>query len=79
MSSPFPGMDPYLEGDLWPDVHQALATQIRRLLMPLIQPAYVARISRYVVEDTHPESDMGVMYPDVGDVPLLLPFTNVKP
>lgn len=65
MSSPFPGMDPYLEGDLWPDVHQALATQIRRLLMPLIQPAYVARISRYFVEDTHPESDMGVMYPDV--------------
>jgi len=59
-------MDPYLEGDLWPDVHQALAGQIRRQLMPLIQPEYVARISRYVVEDTHPESDLGIMYPDVG-------------
>lgn len=29
MASPFPGMDPYLEGDLWPDVHHALASQIR--------------------------------------------------
>ncbi len=26
MPSPFPGMDPYLEGYLWPDVHQALDT-----------------------------------------------------
>ncbi len=59
-------MDPYLEGDLWPDVHQALAAQVRRQLMPLIQPSYVARISRYVVEDTHPESELGMMYPDVG-------------
>ncbi|MCW5923944.1 MAG: DUF4058 family protein [Saprospiraceae bacterium] len=65
MASPFPGMDPYLEGDLWPDVHHALASQIRRQLMPLIQPKYVARISRYVVEDNAPESEIGIMYPDV--------------
>lgn len=64
--SPFPGMDPYLEGDLWPDVHHALAAQIRRQLMPLILPKYVARISRYIVEDHFPESEAGVMYPDVG-------------
>lgn len=57
MVSPFPGMDPYLEGDLWPDAHQALANQIRRQLTPLIQPKYVARLSRYVVEDAHPEQD----------------------
>lgn len=66
LSSPFPGMDPYLEGDLWPDVHQALANQIRRQLTPLIQPRYVARLGRYVVEDTHPESELGIMYPDAG-------------
>ena len=66
MISPFPGMDPYLEGDLWPDVHHALASQIRRQLMPLILPKYVARISRYIVEDHFPESEAGVMYPDVG-------------
>lgn len=66
MPSPFPGMDPYLEGDLWPDAHQALANQIRRQLTPLIQPKYVARLSRYVVEDIHPEQDLGIMYPDAG-------------
>lgn len=65
MASPFPGMDPYLEGDLWPDVHHALASQIRRQLMPMIQPKYVARISRYVVEDNNPEQEIGIMYPDV--------------
>jgi hypothetical protein len=58
-------MDPYLEGDLWPDVHHALATQIRRQLTPLVQPKYVARISRYVVEDNNPEQEIGIMYPDV--------------
>jgi len=25
MPSPFPGMDPYLEGYLWPDVHHRLS------------------------------------------------------
>ena len=57
--SPFPGMDPYLEGDLWPDMHHALAAQIRRQLMPVILPKYVARISRYIVEDHFPESEAG--------------------
>ncbi|MGL4621783.1 MAG: DUF4058 family protein [Chroococcidiopsis sp.] len=27
MPSPFPGMDPYLEGYLWSDVHSALAAE----------------------------------------------------
>ena len=33
MPSPFPGMDPYLEAKgLWPDFHNALATEIRNEL-----------------------------------------------
>ena len=28
MPSPFPGMDPYLEGDLWQEFHDRLANQI---------------------------------------------------
>ena len=43
MPSPFPGMDPYLEGYLWSDVHQSLAAQIKRQLVPFISPRYVAR------------------------------------
>jgi hypothetical protein len=58
-------MDPYLEGYLWPDVHNALASKIRQQLTPLLRPRYTARLSIYVVEDTTPEGDIGIMYPDV--------------
>ena len=51
MPSPFPGMDPYLEGYLWPAVHSALAYKIRQQLAPQIHPDYVARIEIPVVED----------------------------
>ncbi len=65
MASPFPGMDPYLEGYLWPDLHNALAAKIRQVLTPVLRPRYTARLSIYVVEDTAPEGDIGIMYPDV--------------
>src|SRR5215216_1053557 len=65
MPSPFPGMDPYLEGYLWPDVHNALANKLRQLLAPLLRPRYTVRLGIYVVEDTAPENDLGIMYPDV--------------
>lgn len=65
MSTPFPGMDPYLEGYLWPDVHQELASAIKGMLAPQISPNYVARLNLYTVEDTSPEEDVGIMYPDV--------------
>lgn len=58
-------MDPYLEGYLWPDVHQRLAAVICELLAPQISPAYVARMSLYTVADTSPEEDVGILYPDV--------------
>ena len=44
MPSPFPGMDPYLEGYLWVDVHNALANKIRQQLAPKIQPGYTVRL-----------------------------------
>jgi len=63
--SPFPGMDPYLEGYLWPDVHSALAHTIRQQLAPQIQPKYVARLEISVIEDQSPAAEIGIMYPDV--------------
>src|SRR5712692_11066288 len=62
MPSPFPGMDPYLEGYLWPDVHHRLATQMSDQLMPLLRPRYVARIEIQVVLDETSEADIGIMY-----------------
>lgn len=65
MPSPFPGMDPYLEGYLWADVHNALASKIRQQLVPKLRPRYTARLEIYLVEDTAPEGEIGVLYPDV--------------
>ena len=65
MPSPFPGMDPYLEGYLWVDVHNALASKIRQQLAPKIQPGYTVRLEVYLVQDTAPESEIGILYPDV--------------
>jgi len=45
MSSPFPGMDPYLEApDIWPDFHDALAGEIRGELNRTLPPPYYARL-----------------------------------
>ena len=45
MPSPFPGMDPYLEApDIWPDFHDALASEIRRHLNGILPAPYYARL-----------------------------------
>lgn len=58
-------MDPYLEGYLWSDVHNALASKIRTFLVPQLRPKYAARLEVYVVEDISPSSEIGILYPDV--------------
>jgi hypothetical protein len=58
-------MDPYLEGYLWPDFHHDFASQIRRELAPILQPRYVARIVVAILLDTTPDSEIGIIYPDV--------------
>ena len=65
MPSPFPGMDPYLEGYLWPDVHSALANKIRQQIAPSLRPKYTARLEVYLAEDPLPDSEIGILYPDV--------------
>ncbi|MBI2876716.1 MAG: DUF4058 family protein [Candidatus Tectomicrobia bacterium] len=53
MPSPFPGMDPYLEGrTIWPDLHHGLITAIRDALAPQVAPGYYVRIEQrtYIVE-----------------------------
>lgn len=52
MPSPFPGMDPYLEGDLWTTLHSSLANAIVAQLAPQLKPKYVAvPTERFIVED----------------------------
>lgn len=66
MKSPFPGMDPYLEGYLWPDVHNELAVSISELLASQVASKYVSRLNTYSVQDTTPEAEIGIMYPELG-------------
>src|ERR1700736_2609626 len=49
MPNPFPGMDPYLEGDLWTTVHTDLCAEIARQLSPKLRPKYAALSTRRVV------------------------------
>ena len=66
--SPFPGMDPYLESDLWTAFHADLAHQIQAQLMPRLRPKYVALIEkRYVIAQSHllGQGEERVIYPDV--------------
>lgn len=45
MPSPFPGMDPYLEAqDIWPDLRDALAGEIRGELNRVLPKPYYARM-----------------------------------
>jgi hypothetical protein len=68
MPSPFPGMDPYLEGALWTTVHFSLSAEIVRQLAPKLRPRYlVLPAERFVMET--PESvavSTADIYPDVG-------------
>ena len=68
MPSPFPGMDPYLEGSLWMTVHTQLSAEIARQLAPKLRPRYLALTTeRFVYEE--PDSvavSAASLYPDAG-------------
>jgi hypothetical protein len=69
MPSPFPGMDPYLEGSQWTSVHAELSVEIARQLAPRLPPRYVARTNeRFVIIVPEPEHGTGArttaIYPD---------------
>ncbi len=51
MPSPFPGMDPYLEGSEWISVHTELSSEIARQLAPKVRPKYVARTMRRFITE----------------------------
>lgn len=70
MPSPFPGMDPYLEGEMWQEFHERLANQISVQLMPHLTPKYVALLAKRYVLDRSALSILAlpaerVIYPDV--------------
>jgi Protein of unknown function (DUF4058) len=67
MQSPFPGMDPYLEGNLWTSVHGDLATTIAHQLVPRLRPKYIALTERKYISGAWEEVmiSAGAVRPDV--------------
>src|SRR3954468_2356094 len=56
MPSPFPGMDPYLEGAEWRSVHTHLSVEIARYLAPKLRPKYFVRTEKnYILAAPDPQ------------------------
>lgn len=69
MPSPFPGMDPYLEGSTWMNFHGQLCAEIARQLTPKLRPRYVALLNeRFVTEMPDGLAVTTSLSPDVGVV-----------
>jgi hypothetical protein len=70
MPSPFPGMDPYLEGELWTNFHTQLAVVIAQMLNPRLAPRYVAVTKKYQnsvgPEEIAIAAETDTLTPDVG-------------
>lgn len=74
MPSPFPGMDPYLEGAAWGTLHFQFIAQMARLLVPQLVPKYAVETSERFVsvmpEDQSTEiqlvpPELSVVFPDI--------------
>ena len=66
MPSPFPGMDPYLEGPEWRSFHTELATQIGLQLVPQLRPKYIVRPEKvYILTAADPDPTRQRRVPDV--------------
>jgi Protein of unknown function (DUF4058) len=65
MPSPFPGMDPFLEGGLWEDFHTEFITGVRAVLAPSLVPRYVVRIEERIYVEYAPEDPEHLIIPDI--------------
>jgi hypothetical protein len=63
--SPFPGMDPFIEGQVWEDFHTDVISAIRGALIPSVRPRYVVRVERRVYLEHAPEEPAAFINPDV--------------
>src|SRR5690348_17281864 len=69
MPSPFPGMDPYLEGSEWRSVHTQLSVEIARDLAPRLRPKYFVRTEKnYILTTPEQDEKLSRRSPDVSVV-----------
>ena len=66
MPSPFPGMNPYLEGALWTTFHFAFGAEIVQQLAPRPRPYLARPVERFVIEASDDIAITANIYLDVG-------------
>ena len=69
MPSPFPGIDPFLESQLWDDFHSTFINHFREMLVARVRPQYLVNVERYVYvtqsDDDQEEEVVQIIAPDV--------------
>lgn len=65
MPSPFPGMDPFLEGPEWEDFHLLLIAEMRDYLTARVRPRYLVRAERRIYLERQSEQRDERIRPDV--------------
>lgn len=65
MPSPFPGMDPFIEGQMWSGFHATFITAMAETLVPQIRPDYVVNVEEYVYVVREPTESVTAIRPDV--------------
>ncbi len=65
MPSPFPGMDPFIEGQGWTGFHARFIVQLETALVPLVVPRYVTYVEERVYLEHQPEEVPHWIRPDV--------------
>ena len=76
MPSPSPGMDPFIEGQVWRGFHDSLIIELQATLVPDLRPHYVALVGERVYVERAGEDAPGYIGPDVAvarDLPLREP------
>lgn len=64
MPSPFPGMDPFIESQIWPDFHATFVPALREALMPRVRPRYEVRVERRVYLEHVEDIPARIIIPD---------------
>lgn len=65
MPSKFPGVDPFIEGQRWPNFHGSIIFTIRDMLVPSLRPRYVVDVEQYVYLALEEYDDPRLIRPDV--------------
>ncbi|MBW3539045.1 MAG: DUF4058 family protein [Planctomycetes bacterium] len=65
MPSPFPGMDPYIESQVWEDFHSRFVPELATALVPQLRPRYESRVERRVYVARTTGEPGSIIIPDV--------------